>query len=157
MADAKNEEKIITIPLRKAGKKAEKRKVNYTVSIVKDYLKTHTKAENVKLGKFLNDALWARGKKTIARSVRVKLVQQGDTVKAELIGHDYQDFKPMKKEDRGKKSEEKKEHTSPQAKKNEELEKTIEGAGEEKISNKEQTRMDVKAAKTAEAAKKQEV
>ena len=156
MADAKNEEKIITIPLREAGKKAEKRKVNYTVSLVRKYLKTHMKAENVKLGKFLNDALWARGKKTMLRSVRVKLVKQGDTVKAELVGHDYQDFAPVTKEQHGKDGE-KKEHTSPQAKKNEELEKKIESAGEEKTVSKEQMKVNVKAAKSMEVAKKQEV
>lgn len=121
------EENIFTIPLKEATKKSERKRSRYSVSLVKEYIARQMKSKDVKIGKFLNEELWSHGNTKSKRRIRVKVVSDGDIWKAELIGHEYQEFEPHKKE--GK--EIKKERSSPMAQKNKELEEKI-GGKEEK-------------------------
>lgn len=89
------EEKIYTIPLSEAIKKARVHRARYATEAVRSYLRVHTKKKNVKLGDALNKEIWKRGTQKPPRSVRVKAVVDGDTVKAELFGHDYKEFKAI--------------------------------------------------------------
>src|SRR3989338_1548021 len=109
------------------GKKAQKKRAKYSVSLMKKQIAMRVKSGNVKIGKFLNEALWVHGKDKAQRRVRVKIVKDGEAFKAELMGHDYQDFKAQpKKETKGMK-EKLEERLTPKAIKNETLEKKIEG------------------------------
>ncbi len=89
------EEKIYTIPLSEAIKKARVHRARYAAETVRSYLQAHTKKQDVKLGDELNKAIWKRGTQKPPRSIRVKAVVDKDTVKAELFGHDYKEFKAI--------------------------------------------------------------
>ena len=83
------EEKIYTIPLGEAYRKARAKRTPYAAQLVRSYIKTHAKVETVKMGSHLNEALWARSIKKPPRKVRVKVVKDGDIAKAELVGFEY--------------------------------------------------------------------
>jgi large subunit ribosomal protein L31e len=123
-------EKIYTINLTEAYKKALRRRSPYAVRIVKEHVKTHTKAKEVRIGKNLNEAIWVRGIKRPARSVRVKVVRDGDIAKVELMGFDYMEFKAQPKKERVGMKEKLLERLGPKAIKKEEQEKKIDGKEE---------------------------
>lgn len=127
MAEKTETEKIFTIPLRDAYKKAHNKRVPYAARLVRSFLQTHTKAENVKLGRHLNEALWKRSISKPPRRVRVKAFMEGDVVKAELMGFDYVEFKVTPKKERKDVKERLMERLGPKALKKEEEEKKIEG------------------------------
>ena len=120
-------EKIFTIPLREAYKKAEEKRVPYAARLVRSYLMTHMKADNVKMGSKLNEELWGRSISRPPRFVRVKAFKEDGVVKAELMGHDYVDFKVKPKKERKDMKEKLMERLGPKALKNEEEESRIEG------------------------------
>ncbi|MBI4162880.1 MAG: 50S ribosomal protein L31e [Candidatus Aenigmarchaeota archaeon] len=96
------DEKVYNVPLREAYKKARLKRAPYAAREVKKFIKTHTKAKEVKLGKHLNEAIWSRGIKKPPHKIRVKAVLDGDVAKAELMGFEYEDFKAQpKKEKKG--------------------------------------------------------
>lgn len=123
-----NSERIITIPLREALKKSERKRANYAVRYVRSFIQKQTKAEDVKLGAKLNEAVWARGMKKPPRSVRVKMVKDGNIVKAELVGFDYQEFSAKPRTEKKGAKEKLMERLGPKALKKEEEEKMIEGS-----------------------------
>ena len=122
------EEKIYTIPLRKAYGKSHNRRVPYAVRLVKSYLKTHMKAEIVKIGDKLNEEMWSRSISKPPRRVRVKAVKEGNTVKVELMGFDYNEFKSTPKKEHKDMKEKLMERLGPKAAQKEEEEKKIEGS-----------------------------
>ena len=126
------EEKIYTIPLREAYKKARAKRVPYAARLVRSYIKTHAKVETVKMGSHLNEALWARSIKKPPRKVRVKVVKDGDMAKAELVGFEYLEFKAKPKTEKKGMKERLTERLGPKAQQQQELEKKIEGKQEEK-------------------------
>ncbi|MFH0832294.1 MAG: 50S ribosomal protein L31e [Candidatus Aenigmatarchaeota archaeon] len=123
----KSEEKIFTIPLRKAFRKAEKKRVPYSIRLIQDYLKRHAKVEEVKLGKNLNDEIWKRGITHPPRRVRVTVIKDGTTAKAELFGHSYAEFKAQPAKERKGMKEKLMERLGPKAAKKEEEEKATKG------------------------------
>jgi large subunit ribosomal protein L31e len=129
--DAKAGERIYNINLTEAYKKALRRRSPYAVRIVKDYVKKHSKAKEVKIGSKLNESIWARGIKRPARSVRVKVVTEEGIAKIELMGFEYMDFKVQPKKERTGMKEKLLERLGPKAIKKEEEEKAIEGKTEE--------------------------
>ena len=67
------------------------------------FLKRHLKCSEIKLGEKLNQKIWECGN-NIPRKIRVTTFRDGDIIKAELMGFEYQDFKAMpKKEKKGMK------------------------------------------------------
>ena len=127
------EEKVYVIPLGDAYMKARVRRTPCAARAVRAFLQTHTRAKTVKLGRHLNEALWARSTKKPPRSVRVRAVVDGNIAKAELFGHEYEEFKPLSVAKKEKLVEKLKARLGAKAEKTEELEKKIEGK-EEKTS-----------------------
>ncbi len=125
------EEKIFTIPLRDAFRKAHNKRTPYATRLIRAYLRTHMKADEVKLGKHLDAAVWARGVSKPPRRVRVKAFKDDGVVKAELMGHDYVDFKARPKKERKDMKEKLMERLGPKALKKEEEEKKIEGTAKQ--------------------------
>lgn len=119
------EEKIFTIPLREAYKKAEEKRVPYAARLVRSYLKTHMKSDSVKLGNKLNEQLWNRSIRRPPRSIRVKAFKEDGVVKAELMGYDYVDFKAKPKQERKDMKEKLMERLGPKALKKEEEGKAL--------------------------------
>ena len=130
MAKENETEKIFTIPLREAYKKAEGNRVPYAARLVRKYLQVHMKTEDVKIGQHLNEELWGRSISRPPRRVRVKAFKDGDVVKAELMGYDYVDFRSKPKKERKDMKEKLLERLGPKALKKEEEEKKIEGTKE---------------------------
>src|SRR3989344_3795244 len=97
---ASSNEKIFNINIKVAYKKSHERRAPYAARFIRDYLRTHMKTDTVKIGPRLNDALWARGIKRPPSLVRVKAVMDEGVVKAELVGHEYTDFKAVEKKER---------------------------------------------------------
>ncbi len=121
------DEKVYTIPLREAYKKARLKRAPYAAREVKKFIKTHTKAKEVKLGKHLNEEIWSRGIKKPPHKIRVKAVLDGDVAKAELMGFEYQDFKIQPKKERKGLQEKLLARMGQKALQKEAEEKTIEG------------------------------
>ncbi len=137
------EEKIYTIPLREAYKKARVKRTPYAARLVRNYIKTHAKVETVKMGSHLNATLWERSIKKPPRKVRVKVIKDGDIAKAELVGFEYVDFKAKPKSEKKGMRERLAGRLGPKAQQKEELEKKIEGKGE-KGEEKEKESAEVK-------------
>jgi large subunit ribosomal protein L31e len=133
------EEKIYTIPLGEVKKKARVKRTPYAASLVREYLRKHTKSSTVKMGKYLNEELWKRGAKKPPRKIRVYAVKDGNTVKAELIGHVYEDFIAKKREKKVGMREKLMQRLGPKAAKKEEEEKLAEGKiGKEELKEKKE-------------------
>ncbi|MFB3766213.1 MAG: 50S ribosomal protein L31e [Methanotrichaceae archaeon] len=82
-------EHVYTIPLRVVKSVPRWRRTNRAMSEVRDYLSKHMKtpAENVKIDKSLNEALWARGDEKPPQKIRVRAVKFDDGgVEAEFAG-----------------------------------------------------------------------
>ncbi len=106
-------ERVYVIPLRKAFKKSRKKRADAAISLMKDFLKRHTKSDEVRIGKNLNELIWSRGREKIPRRVKVKVFTEtleGKIIaKAELIGFEYKSLKvqaPKVKEETKQKIEE---------------------------------------------------
>jgi large subunit ribosomal protein L31e len=123
-------EKIYTIPLREAYKKAHQKRAPYAVRLVEEYLKTHAKCSEVKIGSHLNAELWKRGIEKPPRRVRVKAVVSEGVAKVELMGYDYKEFKAVPKKEKKDMKERLMERMGQKAAKKEEMEKQIEGKKE---------------------------
>lgn len=125
------EEKIYTIPFGDSYKKTRVKRTPYAARFVRSFLEMHTKAETVKIGKHLNAALWARGTKKPPRSLRVRAIIDGKTCKAELFGHEYEEFKPVSVAKKEKLTDKLRARLGAKAEQAQELEKKIEQAGKE--------------------------
>ena len=144
------DEKVYNIPLREAYKKARLKRTPYAAREVKKFIKTHTKAKEVKIGKHLNEALWSRGIKKPPHKIRVKAVLDGDVAKTELMGFEYEEFKVQPKKERKGLQEKLLARMGQKAIQKEAEEKIIEGKDEqEKVKQAEET-------KQAEELKKEE-
>jgi len=115
------EERIYTIPLRKAFMKAPSYKRSAkAISAIRKFLIKHMKTEDVKIGKYLNLEIFKHGRKNPPPRVKVKAVKdkikvkdkEVEIVKAELIDA------PVEKEER--KQEIKKEEKVAEIKETEE-------------------------------------
>ncbi len=95
MADKKQEkkeeiEREYIIPLRRHWKRvARYKRTNKAVKGVKEFLAQHMKIRDrdltkIRLDKYLNEFLWARGIKNPPIKVKVKVKKEGDLVRAEL-------------------------------------------------------------------------
>lgn len=93
MADKKAEAKIVVermynVPLRKGFQKAPKyRRAKKATNVLREFLVKHMKSDNIKIGKFLNMAMWKRGIKNPPHHVKVNVTKDSEgVVKAELVG-----------------------------------------------------------------------
>ncbi len=104
------DEKIHTIPLRKAFRGGNrKRRAKKAINIIQEYLLRHMKAEDVKIGKSINDSVWARGIQKPPRRVRIHATLDNKICYAELIGVDIKTPSAEEVKEKEKKKKEKKE------------------------------------------------
>jgi len=74
-------ERIYTIPLRKEFQKAPKYKyTSKAVRALKKFVTKHTKSENVKIGKYLNEKLWKNGPKNPPSKVKVNITKDKENI-----------------------------------------------------------------------------
>ncbi len=112
MAEQK-EERVFTIPLRKAFVTEQTNRGWKAMDIARAFLERHMKGE-VKIGKSINESVWARGIRKPPRRIRVHAIKEkidGETVIfAELVGTDIRkpSAEEIKKREQKEKEKEKK-------------------------------------------------
>lgn len=74
------EEQVYTIPLRDAKKAKRKKRAAKAAKKVKEFLKKHMNASEVKIQSDLNEKIWARGAEKPPAKVRVRAIRQEDNV-----------------------------------------------------------------------------
>ena len=81
-------EKNYTIPLRSQTLKTGRHKrAKRAVSAVRQFMKKHARAAQVKLGRHLNMKLWERGMRGVPHRIRVRAESDGKSaVRVELVG-----------------------------------------------------------------------
>lgn len=137
-------ERTYNIPLRKEYLKAPKwRRTEKAVVGVRQFLQKHMKAEEVRLGRYLNEELWKKGIRNPPHHVKVTaLKDEKGVVRAELFGRkieglEKEEKKPSKLEEVAKKiglkrKEEKKEEGPKEKTKEEPKPKEAMTAAEDK-------------------------
>lgn len=85
-AAEKKEEKIFTVPLRKAFRTERTRRAKKAIALIEEFLLRHMKADKANIGKSINESLWARGIQKPPRRIRIHATKQEGTVFAELVG-----------------------------------------------------------------------
>ena len=140
------EERIYTIPLRKEFSKAPSyRRTKRALKAIKEFLVRHMKAEEVKIGKYLNLELWKHGRKNPPPRIKIKAIKDiikikdkdVIVVKAELINAPQEIIK----------KEEEKIKEKPEVKETE-LEQKIEKLDEEKKEVLEHAHLEKRETKT---------
>jgi len=106
------EEKITrtyTIPLRRGYAETPRyKRTNKAVRVLKEFLAKHMKSEDVRLGKELNEYMWAKGIQNPPPRVSVNVTKDKEgIVRAELEGKVYTDFKQQDKKEEPKSMKEK--------------------------------------------------
>jgi large subunit ribosomal protein L31e len=117
------EEKIFTIPLRKAFDTERTHRSRKAVDIVRNFLEKNMKAENIKIGKSINEKVWEKGIQKPPRKVRIHAIKDNDTVYAELIGIDIK--LPTKDEAKAKEEKKKEKRAKIKEERKERKKKTI--------------------------------
>lgn len=72
------EERIYTIPLRRAKETSRGRRTPKSVRLVIQFLKRHMKSDKISLDEQLNQKLWERGIKKPPSRIRVRAVKEDD-------------------------------------------------------------------------------
>ncbi len=110
-------ERTYIVPLRKEFMKVPAHKrAKKAVKALRAFLVRHMKSENVKIGNFVNMAIWARSMKNPPRFVKITAVKGEDgAVTAELFGKEYVDVKATIEKQK-KAGEEKKEKKADEKK-----------------------------------------
>ena len=105
-------EREYIIPLRCEWKKVPRyKRANKAIKAIKEFLVQHMKIRDrdlkkVKVDRFLNEAVWFRGIKKPPQKIKVKVVKEGDIVRAELSDMPTNlKFKKLREEKREKKGE----------------------------------------------------
>ncbi|MDI6885832.1 MAG: 50S ribosomal protein L31e [archaeon] len=78
-------ERIYTIPLRAVKKAPRWKRSNRAIAVVKEYLKQHTKYEDIVLDAAINEKIWERGSEKPPSKIRVRVTEEEDRIKAELV------------------------------------------------------------------------
>ena len=103
-----SEERVFTIPLRKAFLKERTKRARKSIDIIRSFLERHMKGE-VKIGTSINESVWARGMQKPPRRIRVHAVKEKidnmDVILSELVGVNIK--KPTAEEIKKKQEKEK--------------------------------------------------
>jgi large subunit ribosomal protein L31e len=126
------EEKVFTVPLRDAFEKPRTKRAKIAIKIVREFLKKHMKAEDVKIGKSINEIVWRRGIQKPPRKIRIHALREGDVVYAELLGVNIK----LPSAEELKKKEKKKEEKKKKIKEERKIKKTIQEEIEEESGKK---------------------
>jgi len=135
------DEKIYVIPLRRDFLKAPNyKRSERAISTIREFLIRHTKAEQVKIGRYLNLEIWKHGRKNPPGKIKVKVLKQDNITKVELIDKPFEEVKKQPEEDKVKiklpftKKEEVKEEAKEETKMEKEKKEVLEHA---KLTKKE--------------------
>jgi len=143
MAVKYGEERVFTIPLRKVFAAERTKRAKRAIELIRAFLERHMKGE-VKIGKSINESVWARGIQKPPRRVRVHAVKEKingvDVVFSELVGVEIK--KPSADEIKKKLEKEKEKEKKKKEERKERKQKAYEeemGIKQEKKAEKEAT------------------
>jgi len=124
MPEEKTLERVYVVPLRKEWLKvAHYRRAEKAVRAVRAFVAKHMKValENVKLGKYLNEAIWQHGAKRPPHKIKIVVKKEKEKVFAELEGYEKLKEKEEKKLKKKKKEEKKEVEKEKESKPKEEV------------------------------------
>lgn len=78
-------ERIYTIPLRAVKKAPRWKRSNRAIRLIREYLERHTKSDHIVLDSGINEKVWERGAKKPPSKIRVRVTEEKDAIKAELL------------------------------------------------------------------------
>ncbi len=78
-------ERVYTIPLRAVKKAPRWKRSNRAIAEIQKFLRRHTKYEYIVLGNSINEKVWERGSEKPPSKIRVKVTEEEDLVRAELV------------------------------------------------------------------------
>ena len=79
------EERIYTIPLKAVKKAPRWKRSNRAIALIREYLMKHTKSEYIMIDTTINEKVWARGSQKPPSKIRVKVTEEEDIIRAELV------------------------------------------------------------------------
>lgn len=130
------EEKIFTIPLRKAFDTERTHRSRKAIDLVREFLERHMKAEDIVIGKSINEEVWKRGIQKPPRRIRIHTLKADGRVYAEIIGIDIKT--PSKEEVKRKVEKEKEKENRIKEERKERKKKTIQEELEEESGKKKE-------------------
>jgi large subunit ribosomal protein L31e len=74
------EERVYTVPLRKAKRTQRTKRGTRAVKELKEFLKRHTKAEAIRIDAALNQKIWERGIEKPPSKLRVRVKMEDENV-----------------------------------------------------------------------------
>lgn len=77
-------ERLYTVPLGKAYDYTRTKRARRSISLLREFLVRHMKSVNVRISESLNEFIWARSMQKPPRKVKIKVVKEGDVVRASL-------------------------------------------------------------------------
>ncbi len=80
LKEEEGEARIYTIPLKRAYYSPRHRRAKKAVSLVREFILRHMKAEKVIISQHLNEKIWSRGIQKPPRRIRVKAVKDSEGV-----------------------------------------------------------------------------
>ena len=79
------EEKILTFTFKDVRLKSRVKRTKWLIKRLREKIKKITKSENILISSELNEEVWKRGAKKPPRKIRVKISEEKDKIKVELI------------------------------------------------------------------------
>jgi len=79
------EERVYTIPLKKARRKPRSKRAPAAVRVLREFLLRHTKAKDVKISNDVNEFVWERGIHKFPPRVKVRVKIKEGIAYAELL------------------------------------------------------------------------
>ncbi len=104
-------EKVYVIPLRDAFLAPRTHRASKAIKVVRAFLTRHLKSESIRLGKSINESVWARGIQKVPRKIRVHADKDENGIYlAEIMGVEIkfpvtEEAKPEEKAEPSKKTE----------------------------------------------------
>ncbi len=91
-----NEEKIYTVPLRKAYNYIRTKRTRRAVAILQQFVVKHSKVtlNNVKISNALNSALWKRSMQKPPHKIKIKVLIDADIAKVYLVDEQIKKQEP---------------------------------------------------------------
>lgn len=103
------DERIHTIPLRKAYRGVRQRRAKKAISVIREYLQRHMKVDDVNIGQTINKSIWAQGIQKPPRRIRIHTTVENGIAYAELIGTEIKLPSAAQVKEKEKKKQDKKE------------------------------------------------
>jgi len=82
-----NEERMYVVPLRKVKEAPRNERAARATRVLREFVIKHSKCENVKIDKSLNEKLWENGIQSSPSKIKIKIVkgEEGEEEKRDVI------------------------------------------------------------------------